>query len=87
MFQDFMDDSNINTINDNVYLTSKSDVKERSSVSSSFILQKYLNDIKLEEQFHGHVKAPLCISNIYEEEFFDRVSFYKFTYQFDNNLF
>jgi hypothetical protein len=42
--------------------------------SSSFVLQPNLNDNQQDEKVSYQLKVPLCVSQIYEEEFFDRVS-------------
>jgi hypothetical protein len=42
--------------------------------SSSFILQPNLNDNQQDETLSYQLKVPLCVSQIYEEEFFDHVS-------------
>jgi len=44
--------------------------------SSLFILQPLLSDDQHEENCQYELKTPLCISQIYEEEFFDHVFLY-----------
>jgi hypothetical protein len=61
-----MDEGNSNT---NYPSTSLNDEK-----SSSFILQPCLNDTQQEEKSPYELKAPLLISHIYENEFFDHVN-------------
>ncbi len=61
-----MDEENSNR---NYPLASLNDEK-----SSSFILQPCLNDNRQEDKSPYELKAPLLISNIYENEFFNHVN-------------
>ncbi|CAF1291999.1 unnamed protein product [Rotaria sordida] len=73
-----MGEVNSNQLNTNSDITKVDPQEEHSSLSSSssststlFVFQPCLSDDRPEETLHYQVKAPLCISQQYEEEFFD----------------
>jgi hypothetical protein len=68
-----MDELNSNT-NDQLMIIDSEE--ENSLLSSSFVLQPLLSDDQHEENDQYQLKTPLCISQIYEEEFFDHVFLY-----------
>ncbi|CAF4651207.1 unnamed protein product [Rotaria sp. Silwood1] len=67
-----MDEDNSNQLNTNDDLASTDPEEKHSSSSSSvFVLQQSLSDDQQEETLHYQLKAPLCVSQRYEQEFFD----------------
>jgi hypothetical protein len=70
-----MSDLNLSRLEEtNDELTSINIEKDSSYLSSSFVLQLSLGNVQREEKVDYQLKAPLSISQSYEEEFFDRVS-------------
>jgi hypothetical protein len=65
-----MSEINVNQSIPSEHITSSNSEVEQSS---SFILQSYLNDSE-EEKPQYKLHSPLCVSQTYEEEFYDRVS-------------
>ncbi|CAF0860272.1 unnamed protein product [Rotaria sordida] len=70
-----MDKVNSNQLNINDNVASIDPDEEHSSSSSSssslFVRQQSLNNCQQEKTRHYQLKAPLCVSQRYEEEFFD----------------
>ncbi|CAF4209744.1 unnamed protein product, partial [Rotaria sordida] len=65
-----MNEFNVNRLNTNGTVTS-TDPGEEHSPSGLFIFQKSVNDSQQEKTLHYQLKAPLCVSQRYEEEFFN----------------
>ncbi|CAF3674399.1 unnamed protein product [Rotaria sp. Silwood1] len=74
-----MDEINLNQLNTNDGVT-KVDPKEEHSLSSSsssstlFVFQQSLRHGQPNETRHYQLKAPLCVSQRYEEEFFNHIN-------------
>ncbi|CAF3704769.1 unnamed protein product [Rotaria sp. Silwood1] len=65
-----MNEVNLNRLNTNGTVTS-TDSEEEPSSSGLFVFQQTVNDSQQEKTLHYQLKAPLCISQRYEEEFFN----------------
>ncbi|CAF1168404.1 unnamed protein product [Rotaria sp. Silwood1] len=59
-----------NSFNTNGTVT-PADPGEENLSSASFVFQQAVNDDQQEKTPHYQLKAPLCVSQRYEEEFFD----------------
>ena len=67
MTEHLMEESNSNVNRQSISISTDEE-------SSSFVLQPNLNDNQEHEKVPYQLKIPLCVSQIYEEEFFDHVS-------------
>ncbi|CAF1494416.1 unnamed protein product [Rotaria sordida] len=65
-----MNEFNVNRLNTNGTVTS-TDPGEEHSPSGLFVFQKSVNDSQQEKILRYQLKASLCVSQRYEEEFFN----------------